>query len=405
MSSLCDIYITIGKRRLVARLVHLGLLAILTVDSGLLPSLIPIPSISSKEYKVGDSVELIGLNPDHQLVQKRTKISSISALEIPENNIPAWRITNIETYDLFDTPSTSGGVLVDPTDFSLMAFWMEIKYGEDSYGIVGVNYHYYIAPIVEALKSSETIETWSPGCIFGPLHLAKAIDLGMPEHNATQIMEISKSIGTGAHATWVVEKQSQSISDLEIGDFILEIDDEPVGRMADIRRLSQSESVKALVLRDRKEREVIIKSKLSVFKGPPAIVCFGGAILQVTPTFALEQTTSEFLRASKKEKVDNLESLIYVCSILGGSPACEVEGIRPGQWLVEVNKRKVSSVQVLLDIIESLKGRTVDDGYIQMKLIGKRGNVSKVGLKLNSPFWPAWILEFKENEWTRRELE
>jgi hypothetical protein len=65
----------------------------------------------------------------------------------------------------------------------------------------------------------------------------------------------------------------------------------------------------------------------------------------------------------------------------------------------------VSSLEVLLDIIESLKGRDVDDGYIQVKLIGKQGITSKVGVRLNCQFWPSWMLEFKKKEWVRRELE
>src|SRR5947207_11736197 len=115
--------------------------------------------------------------------------------------------------------------------------------------------------MLEAVRTGENVESWCSGCIFGQLHLARAIDLGMPEYHATRITTIAKSIGTGAHAIWVVEKQYQSASDLEVGDFILEIEDEPIGRMADIRHLSRVEFTKVLVLRDRKEKEVIVKSK------------------------------------------------------------------------------------------------------------------------------------------------
>ena len=405
VSSLCDISVTIGKRRITARLIYLGLLAILTVDSSLLSTSLPTPSISTKEYKVGDTVELVGLNTEHQVVTKRTEISSISALEIPEGDTPAWRLNNMEHFDLFDTPDTLGGMLIDPTDSSLVAFWMEVKYNEDEYGNVGINYHYYIEPILEALKTSGTVKCWSPGYVFGQLHLAKAIDLGMPEHHATRITAIAKGIGAAAHAIWVTEKQLTSVPGLEIGDFLLEIDDEPVGRMADLRRLSHSEAIKVLILRNCREMQIFMKSKLVQYQDPPSVLCFAGAILQSTPRFALEQTTPEFLRAVKKHKIEDLEFLVYVCGILSGSPAYEIEDISSTQWLLEVNKQKVTSMETLLSIIGSLKGRDVEDGYVQAKLIGKDGVVSKVGVRLNSQFWSSWILEFKGQQWQRTELE
>lgn len=405
MCSLCDISVTIGKRRIPSRLVYLGWLAVLTVDSGMLPASFPVPKISANESKVGDAVELLGLNTEHQVVQKRTEISSISALEIPEDETPAWRINNMEYLDLFDTPDTLGGILIDPSDSSLVAFWMEVKYSEEAYGNVGINYRHYIQPIVEALRTSGTVQVWSPGYVFGQLHLAKAIDLGMPEHHATQVTAISRDTGTAAHAIWVTEKQLTSASGLEIGDVLLEIEDKPVGRMADISCLSRCETTKALVLRDRQKTEFLVRSKLIQYQKPPSLLCFAGALLQCTPRFALEQTTSEFLRAVKKHKIEDLESLVYVCGILLGSPAHEIEDISPTQWLLEVNKQKVTSMDTLLDIVESLKGRDVQDGYVQVKLIGKDGAVSKVGVRLNSQFWSSWTLEYKDKQWQRTELE
>ena len=87
------------------------------------------------------------------------------------------------------------------------------------------------------------------------------------------------------------------------------------------------------------------------------------------------------------------------------SPFCEIDEIGGSQWLVEVDKCKITSIEALLEIIESLKGRNVEDGYIQTKLIAENGVVSKFGLKLNSRFWPPWILEFKRNEWVCWELK
>jgi hypothetical protein len=279
---------------------------------------------------------------------------------------------------------------------------MEVKYDDSNY-YAGVNYNYYIHPIVEDLKTGQEVQRWSPGWRFGQLHLAKAIDLGIPEHHATRIDKIAKSIGTGPQAIRVIEKLRQSSSDLEVGDFILEIDDYSIGRMADMRTLSLAETTKMFVLRDGHEEEVILHSKRLRSEETPRFVCWAGAILQQTPGYALEQTTSEFAHIVEKEGIATPETLIYICNNFRGSPA---EGTLDSvRWILEIDDRKVSSLEVLLDIITALKKKNHSEDYIRVKLIEKQGIPSIVGVKLNSQFWPAWLLERKGKQWVRTELE
>lgn len=401
-SAICDISITIGKCNISARVLYLGLFVVFTVDANLLPPFLPIPSISDKLCKIGDTVELYGLNGEHQLVQRRTEIRRISAIGTLEPSTPSWRIINTEGYALLDTPYTLGGVLVDPIDSSIIAFWMEVKYGDSNY-FVGLNYHYYIHPIIEALKTGEEVQSWSPGWRFGQLHLAKAIDLGFPEHHAMRIDDIAKCIGTGPQAIRVIERLRRSSSDLEVGDFILEIDDEPVGRMADVRSLSRTEVTKVLVFRDGREKEVILHSKRLHSENMPRLICWAGAVLEQSPYYALEQTTSEFSHVVKEEGITNPETLIYINSNFKGSPA---EGTLPSvRWILDIDGRKVDSVEVLLDIIMTLKEKNQSEDYIRVKLIEKQGIPSIIGVKLNSHFWPAWIMERKGKQWIRTELE
>jgi hypothetical protein len=105
-SSICDISITIGKRNISARVLYLGLFVVFTVDSKFLPPSLPIPNISNKLYKVGDMVELYGLNGEHQVVQRRTEIRMISAISTPESSTPSWRVINTEGYAFSLTLST-----------------------------------------------------------------------------------------------------------------------------------------------------------------------------------------------------------------------------------------------------------------------------------------------------------
>ena len=76
---------------------------------------------------------------------------------------------------------------------------------------------------------------------------------------------------------------------------------------------------------------VIVKSTRLPFQGLQIIVCWGGATLQVTPRFAIEYTTSGFARDAEKEGITDLKALVYICSRLLGSPAFDIQGVRPIQ--------------------------------------------------------------------------
>jgi hypothetical protein len=397
-TSICDVSIIIGKRSLTARVLYYGLIVVLAVDASRIPPHLYIPEISEKEYKVGDSIQVFGLNEEHQLVQRRTEISAISAI-VCNRSYSFWRISNTEGYSLSDSPKTYGGVLIDPENDSLVALWIEV--GQDSYS--GLDYRYYVLPIVESLRAGEEVKRWSSGWEFDYIHLAKTIDLGMPEHHATRIDNIARSIGTGAQVVRVSQNLRHSKTGLNVGDFILEINGETVGRMADIRYLFQDEISSVLILRNREEKEVEVHARQLRSQGTSRIICWAGALLQESPSSALEQTTLEFMRAIEREGVENPENLVYISSLFEGSPSHSV--LFPGCWIVEIAEHKVRQFDDLVDIITSLKGRGESEEYIRVKLIFVMGHIRIVGLKLNPQFWPAWTLEKKRNKWIRTEME
>lgn len=399
-TTICDISVTFGKRTIPARILHFGLIVVLTVESRFLPSSLPIPAPSLKEYKIGDDVEVFGLNGQHQLVQRSTEITTISPMDSLATEPPTWRITNTESYMLRECPFTLGGVLLDPEEYTIAAFWMAVKV--DGY-LTGMSYIYYIHPIIEALRIGNEIEIWSPGWEFNQISSVKAMDLGVSEHRAIQLDKIADAIGAGSQAIWVIGKLRQSGSDLEVGDFILQINDQPVGRMADIRFLSYVETSKLLILRNRQEMEIMIHSQKLPSRGLAKIICWAGAVLQRTPLAALEQATPEFNRTIELESITEPENLVYISSYFSGSPASGT--LTPTLWLLEIDRQKVLSLETLLDIIPKLKGRGECDEYIQVKLVGRLGATLIVGLKPNPQFWPAWVLEQKENRWVRTELE
>ena len=269
-----------------------------------------------------------------------------------------------------------------------------------------MNYDYYIHPVIEALQAGNELQNRCCGWEFEHLQLASAMNLGLNEQRATRIVNIAKGIGTVARPIYVSGKlrpPSQAENDLKIGDVLLEINGEPVGRMADVRILSQVETANVLILRNGQEKEITIHAPSIPPQCTSKIVCWAGAVVHQTHNSVLQQTTPEFVRVSKREGVTNPESLVYISSITYGSPA--IGNLRPVQWILEVHGQKVRSLDDMINVIISLKERDESEEYTRVRLMGRKGTTSVVSVRLDSKFWPAWILERNGEQWVRTELE
>ena len=403
----CDLEITIGDRSVPGSVLHLGTVTVLTVQPHLLPPLLFIPRISTKHWIVGDEIELFSLNDEHQLVQKRTQISSICGVTTRQCNPPRWRITNTEGISLLECPYSNGGILIDPVEKSVIALWMVVtsqnSSGKNTSWKVGLSYDFYIRPVVESLRSGKDVESRCSGWEFEHMQLSSAMSLGLTETRAVKISSIAKSIGAVARPIFVTGKlkpPSQTEDDLKIGDVILEINGEPVGRMADTRCLSRLESAKITVLRNGQEMEITVHTKPVLSQSTPRVICWAGAIVHETPSSVLEQTTPEFLRVSFREAITHIEKAVYTSGVMYGSPA--FGNLRPVHWILEIDGCKVRSLDDLLETISSLEE---SEEYIRVKILSRKGITSVVSVRLDSNFWTAWILERKGNNWVRRELE
>jgi pro-apoptotic serine protease NMA111 len=407
--SICDLRITISNRNLPGRVLYLGVVVVLTVDANLLPPHLSVPEISTKEYKIGDEVELFALDDEHQLVQKKTHISAITGIVTRQCSPPRWRVTNTEGISLLDCPYSNGGLLLDPTDKSVLAFWMTVgsqnSSGKNTTWKNGLNYQYYIRPIIDSLLSGSELQMRCCGWEFEHMQLASAINLGLASTRASRIAEIAKSIGAVARPIFVSGKlrpASQTEEDMKIGDVVIEVNGNVVGRMADIRGLSDLETATITVLRNGEEKIFTIHPQPRPSEHTAKIVCWAGAVLHQTHNAVLEQTTPDFARVSQREDFTNLETAVYISSIMYGSPA--IGNLRPVQWILEVDGTKVRTLNEMVDVISKLKERDSSEEYVRVRLLGRKGITNVVSVRLDDKFWPSWSLERVGDHWVRNEL-
>ena len=354
--------------------------------------------------------KLFGLDDEHQLVRKQTQISAINGIITRQCSPPRWRITNTEGISLLECPYSNGGVLIDPVDKSIVALWMTVgsqnSDGRNTTWKTGLNYNYYIRPIIEALQAGNELQHRCCGWEFELLQLANAVNLGLNEQRATRIVNIAKEIGTVARPILVSGKlcpPSQAENDLKIGDILLEINGEPVGRMADVHVLSQIETARVLILRNGEVKEITIHAQSISSQYTSRIVCWAGAVVHQTHNSVLEQTTPNSF-ASAREKVSRIRRLSFISAVLH-MVVRAIGNLRPVQWILEVDGQKVRSLDDMINVIIRLKEKDESEEYTRVRLMGRKGITSVVSVRLDSKFWPAWMLERKGDKWVRMELE
>lgn len=394
--SLCDISVTICDRNLTATIIHLGLVAVLTVDGSCLRPNMITPQICTKQYKIGDEIELFALDDQEQLVQKCTRIRDIDAIVTGACSPPRWHITNTEGITLLDYVHSGEGLLIDPGEKSVVALWTSVDFQAKT----GLNYEHYVRPVVEKLRNGEKFQQRCCGWAFGNMALPLALQVGLDDKRAVRMAALAHEIHATARPIVVAGKlRPPAVESLKVGDIVLEINGVPVVRMADVRILSQVESAEILVLRNRKEISVTLYPQLLPSELTSSIICWAGAVFHQTHDSVLEQLAPEFFDVSKREGIVDPGTSVYISCINTGSPA--INHLQPTYWILEVDETKVKTMADMADIIRNLNS---EKEYIRVKMIESRGITSVVSVRLDSTFWPAWMLEMKNNKWVRTEL-
>lgn len=393
-TSICDIWITVGNHTLPGRVVYLGIVAVVTLNGTQLRGANLLP-ICANEFKVGERLDLFAIDKTLQLVQLQTEIREIAPTSCGPFFPPRWRLKNVESLCVLGV-SSDDGFLLDPEDKSVVALWMSIDGTK-----VGLHYDRYIRPIVEALQHAKENENRCCGWSFGWMALSDALQLGLNDQRASQIVTLVRAIRSVPRPILITGKLRPGVPhNLRIGDIILEINGHPVVRMADIHTLSQIGSAQILVLRDRQELMVNIDTQRLPAEILSRLISWAGALFHETHDSVLEQITPEFEEIAKREGIADISRSVYISSTFPGSPASL--SLSSGNWILEVDDHKVMTMEDMVNVISTLQN---DREYVRVIMIGSNGTMSVRSVTPDPKFWPAWYLEWKDKEWVRTELD
>ncbi|KAL1915204.1 uncharacterized protein VTP21DRAFT_7480 [Calcarisporiella thermophila] len=388
-----DIFITVANSIIIpARLLYLHPvynIAVLTFDRSLLGDT-PIRAVefSDKMLAQGDETWLVGCSSDYSPVVRRTVVSSISNVGTRECSPPRWRAMNVEGIKVDDAESAQGGVLCD-RDGKVQALWLSYstqnEKGRDMSFMSGLAVN-LLKSTLEPMMRGEEPKLRGLGVELWTMRIAAARTLGLTDEWVRRIESSQRGRHSLLYVLNVLDQTAQKV--LQVGDVILEMNGECVGRMSDLKRIEHLEEVEMVVLRDAKELRIRVPTIPLSGLETTRIVEWQGALVQMPYQAVLEQ-------------VKRVPTGVYVSCTLYGSPASV--SMRPGVWVVEVGGRSVHDLDSFLEAVraheQELREEEDEDeeGYVRIKTVSRNDVTKVVAMKLDTHYWDTWILSRDES--------
>ncbi|TDJ43876.1 MAG: hypothetical protein E2O52_09500 [Gammaproteobacteria bacterium] len=357
-------------------------LAMLSYDPALIGDT-PVRSarLSKRIPEPGESVWVAGLRPDSKLVFQATEIASIDPVFLPLSRTMRFRETNLETLSLVNGPVDIDGVIIDKQGrvtalWSSFAFQVGPDLVQENKGVPAE----LVAQMLDLVREGRPL--YSLEVELNPLPMPAARKLGLADEHINrltrhdpgrrQVMAVLRTVaGTPAADL------------LEAGDLILSIDGQPVTRFREVERATQRAAVELEILRDGVIRKITVGTVALDGQGVRRAVMWAGALLQ-----------APYREMSAQRGVEPFG--VYVAYFAYGSPASRF-GLLAGRRIVAVDGLPTPDLDAFLQIIADKPDRQ----SVRLTTVMWNNAVDVLTLKLDTYYWPAYEIVYRDDEWQR----
>jgi S1-C subfamily serine protease len=356
-------------------------LAVVAYDPRLLGDT-PIRSarLRPKALESNDEVWVVGLSPDHELVSRKSRVSTVEDFSLPLTNPPRFRQANLEVALLTDSPTTVGGVLADKKG-RVHAYWASFSTGvppQSYFAGIGVE---HIEEILKPLREGRPVGWRTLGAEWGPITLADARSRGLSEASARKL-----EAHDGSRRVLAISRLTAGMPSAEIlrpGDLLLAVDGEPIATFEEIERAGQQDEVRLTLLRDGEEMTLSVPTTAVDGRGTDRALFWAGAVLQAPHSAINEQGGIE-------------PKGVYVAWFWYGSPANRY-GLSASLLIVAVDDREITDLDSFLAAVVDRPDRS----SVRLRTVNLDGRTSVMTLKLDLEFWPTTELRRNGKGWER----
>ncbi|KAH3686326.1 hypothetical protein WICPIJ_002688 [Wickerhamomyces pijperi] len=369
--------------------------AIVKYDPSLIKnSEVQTPKFSETPLKRGNKVNFVGYNYNFRVVSTETKISDIASVNIPRHVLsPRYRGSNLETIAVDTNLATdcNSGVFAD-SDGTIRAIWLaflgEGHKDSDHVYKMGIDVC-DLSSIIKSLQQGVIPEVRIVDVEFYAITLAQARARGVSDEWITKYENSDKDrLQILAVSRVPCPVSAEGCSNLEAGDLILAMDNEPV---YSITQITKDTNVKPAVTFKvvRRGKELDITTPTTQPRSTDHLVFWGGAVLQ-TPHHAVRQSMT------------NLPSQVYVTSRSRGSPA-KFYGISSTNFVTHLNGIPTPTLEEFVKVARSIP----DNTYTKVRLVSFDNIPFAISMKTNYHYFPTGELkkDHEKNEWVDIEYD
>jgi pro-apoptotic serine protease NMA111 len=333
----------------------------------------------------GDTVNVVGLQPDNRVASQQAVVSSIGPIGFPLSRTLQFRDANLEVMRLVNGPADFDGVIVDRRG-DVAALWSSFAY-EDQRELVQQNFGVPAALVQEMLEYARGERTlYSAEVEYGLLSLAEARQLGLDEAWIERVTAHDPKRRTVLTIDRLVAG-SPAAKLLEPGDLLLAIDGKVVNSFADASAAVRAPEVRLTIWRAGREMTLPLKTVVLSGRDVDRVLVWAGATLQAPHRAMAVQRGIE-------------PDGVFIAFFMYGSPASRYK-LWAGRRITEVDGIPVGDLDAF---IRAVSGRP-DDASLRLKTVSWNGSVEINTLRLDQHYWPAYELRRTETGWKRIPLD
>jgi S1-C subfamily serine protease len=336
---------------------------------------------NTEQLRAGDTVWVVGVKADHQLVHQETRVSSVEPLLLPLSRTLQFRDSNLEGINLVNAPKEVDGVLVDKRGrvVSTWSSFMVQSGGEATQYNRGIQAD-LVAEFVETVREGRPFYSLEAEFVYAPLFAAR--NMGVDEDWLEQLEKNNPAERRALSVTRLVAG-SAAAKLLRNGDLILAVDDQVVTSFRELEKAVQKPAVTVTVWRDGESIDLDIETAALDGRGVDRVVSWAGALLQNPHRPMAAQRGIEPYG-------------VYVAFFSYGSPATR-SGLYAGRRIVEVDGEPTPDLNAFVQAVSGLENHE----SIRLKTVTWNGAVEVITLKLDNQYWPAYEVRRTEEGWER----
>jgi S1-C subfamily serine protease len=357
-------------------------LAIVAYDPALIGDTpIRAATFNTEPLRAGDTVWVVGMKADHQLVHQETRVSSVEPLLLPLSRTLRFRESNIEGVDLVNVPSDLDGVLVDKRGrvASTWSSFMVQSGGEVTQYNRGIGAD-LVAEFVDTVREGRPFYSLEAEFVYAPLFAAR--NMGVDKEWLDKL-EKNNPVRRRALSVTRLVAGSPAATALKNGDLILAIDGKVMTSFRGVEKAVQKPEVTVTVWREGEAIEVNVETAALDGRGIDRVVSWAGALLQ-----------EPHRPMAAQRGIDPYG--VYVAFFSYGSPATR-SGLYAGRRIVEVDNVPTPDLNAFVDAVS---GRENHES-IRLTTVTWNGAVEVITLKLDNQYWPAYEVRRTEDGWQR----